>query len=179
MSDTGLSAAQDVVGVFDESFNQLFVLARPMRALIRDGSKLMKHPIETGGTIADHRVFEPIGIELSMILDPTEYQNTYQEIKSAYKGNSKLIVQTRVDTYVDMVILEMPHDETGEMADTIAIGLKLEEAVFVDPQYAQLPPSKVKKSSNSSTAKTGQKQGTAATPAQNSAAYDLIFGSGK
>lgn len=179
MSDPGLSAAQDVVGVFDEDFNQLFVMARPLRALVRDGSKLMKHPIETGGTIVDHRVFEPIGIELSMILSPAEFQNTYQEIKSAYTGNSKLIVQTRVDTYADMVILEIPHDETGEMADTIAMGLKLEQAIFVDPQYAQLPPSKVKKSSNSSTAKTGQKQGTAASDSQNSAAYDLIFGSGK
>jgi hypothetical protein len=179
VSDPGLSAAQDVVGVFDESYNQLFVLARPLRALIRDGSKLMKHPIETGGTIADHRVFEPVGIELSLILDPAEYQNTYQEIKSAYTGNSKLTVQTRVDTYTDMVILEMPHDETADIADTIAMGIKLEHAIFVDPQYAQLPPSKVKKSSNSSTAKTGQKQGTDANASQNSAAYDLIFGSGK
>jgi len=178
MSDPG-TAAQDVVGVFDEGFNQLFVLARPLRVLIRDGSKLMKHPIETGGTIADHRVFEPIGAELHLILDPDEYQNTFQEIKTAHKDNKKLTVQTRVDTYANMVILEVPHDETGDILDTVAVGLKLEEAIFVDPQYAQLPPEKVAKKSNSSTAKTGQKQAAPATGKQNSAAFDLVFGNGK
>lgn len=178
MSDPG-TQAQDVVGVFDDDFKQLFVMARPMRALIRDQSKLMVHPIETGGVIADHRVFEPIGIILEMILDPEEYKDTYQQIKSAYQSNSKLTVQCRVDSYSDMVILAMPHDESAEILDTVAVGLKLEQAIFVDPQYQQLPPSKVKKSSNSSTAKTGQKQPKDASASQSSAAYDLIFGSGK
>jgi len=49
---------------------------------------------------------------------------------------------------------------------------------FVTPQYAPLPASNVKKSSNASTVKGGQKQGQEASPKKSSAAYDLIFGSG-
>lgn len=178
MSSAG-TGVQDVTGVFDESFNQLFVNGRPIRALFRPSSKLMKHPIETGGTIADHRVFEPIAAELFLILDEEEFAETYQQIKTAFTDNTKLVVQCRVDSFENMVILEMPHDESGEMPGTVAVAVKLEQAIFVDPQYAQLPPEKVAKKSDSSTAKTGQKQGNAATAPQSSAAFDLIFGSGK
>lgn len=171
------SAAQDVVGVFDEGFNQLFVTARPVRALVRQGSKLMEHPVESGATIADHRVRLPIEIDLQFILDPEEYQDTFQQIKNVFEAAKTLSVQTKADTYDNMVMLEMPHDESADMADTVAVAVKLRGVIFVAAQYAELPPAEVKTKSNSSTKKTGQKQAKTPTPKKSSAAFDLIYGS--
>lgn len=169
-------SAQDDVGVFDSSFNQLFPGARPIRAIIKETSDIMKHPIETGATISDHVVIQPTEIELSLILDPETFQDTYQSAKAAWKALELLSVQTKADTYTNMLIYDMPHDETPDMFDTIPLAIKLREADLVDAQYAQLPKSKVRKTSNSSTVKTGQKT-AAPTQPQSSAAYDLIFGS--
>lgn len=175
-----MSAPVEIVAILDDGYNELFQSSRQtLRALIREGAKLMKHPLETGESISDHIVYEPVGAEISLILDPAEYVDNFQQIKSLFKTAKKLTIQTRVETYENMYILEMPHDESAEMADTVAVAVKFEQAIFVDPQYQQLPPSKVKKSSSSSTAKTGQKQGGDASASQSSAAYDLIFGSGK
>lgn len=175
-----MSDPTEIVAILDDNYNELFnSSSQVLRALVREGAKLMKHPLETGETIADHIVFEPVGIEISLILDRTQYIDNFQEIKSLYKAATKLTIQTRVETYDDMYILEIPHDESAAMADTVAVAVKFEQAIFVNPQYQQLPPSKVAKSSNSSTAKTGQKQGSDASSSQSSAAFDLIFGSGK
>ena len=177
MSDPGLASdAVDVVGVFDQDFQQLFQLARPMRALIREGSKLMEHPVESGGTITDHRVILPVSIELHMILAPEEYQDTFQQIKSAFKELKTLSVQTKADTYSDMLIEEIPHDESPDFFDTVAVALRLKQVILVDAQYAQLPAKEVKKKSNASTVKTGQKQPKTPTTKKTSAAYDLIYG---
>jgi hypothetical protein len=175
-----VSVAAEVVAILDDSYNELFESSRQtLRALVREGAKLMRHPVEDGELISDHIVYEPVGVEVSLILDPAQYVDNFQQIKALFKAATKLTIQTRVETYENMYILEMPHDESAEMADTVAVAVKFEQAIFVSPQYQQLPPSKVKKSSNSSTAKTGQKEGTNANASQSSAAFDLIFGSGK
>lgn len=145
--------------------------------MVREGAKLMEHPVESGATIADHRVRLPIEIDLQLILSPDEYQNTFQQIKTVFKAAEVLSVQTKADTYDNMIMLEMPHDESADMSDTIAVAVKLRGVIFVEAQYQQLPPAKVQTKSNSSTVKTGQKQAKLAPAKKSSAAYDLIFGS--
>lgn len=166
-------SAQDVVGVFDANFNQLFVNARAMRALVSPEAKIMEHPLETGAQIADHIVYLPVEIELSFILDPATARDTYQEIKSTFKAATIVSVQTKADTFSNMVIKHIPHDEVPEMFDTFAVAMKLREAQFVQPQYAQLPANKVKKPANSSTVKTGEKTSTTPALAQQSAAVGI------
>lgn len=136
----------------------------------------MEHPVESGATITDHRVILPVTIELHMILDPAEYQDTFQQIKTAFKEVKTLSVQTKADTYGDMLIEEIPHDEQPDFFDTLAVAVRLKQVILVDAQYAQLPEKQVKKKSNASTVKTGQKQGTAPPEKKSSAAYDLIYG---
>lgn len=171
-----VSKVQDVVGVFDSSLKQLFDKARPLRALVRDKADFPKHPMESGATISDNRIFLPIGIELSMVLTPENYRDTYQQIMTAYRGTEALSVQTKAQTYENMFIEDPSHDETAEIFDTIAISLKLRQIQFVAAQYAALPPSRVRSPRNSSTSRTGQKTPQTATPAQSSVAHDLFFG---
>lgn len=175
MSSAG---AVDVVGVFDSSLNQLFADARPIKAMIKPLSKFMDHPGESGITITDHRIFQPIEIELSLILKASTFRDTYQQIKAAYVGLTPLSVQTKADTYANMYVTDMPHDEDPEIFDTISVALKLREVIFVVAQYQQLPATQVKKPANSSTVKTGQKNPQPATAPQQSILHSLFFGNG-
>lgn len=164
------TAAYDVVGVYDQSFNQLFRTARPMKAVVKEPSKSMKHPVESGGTVTDHIVFLPVQIELTMILLTEEYQNTYEQVRQTYKAATILTVQTATGAYDNMWIVDMPHEETPELYGTISLGLKLEEVKFVTAQFQKMPTSTVKSASNASTVNRGQKQTGAATDAQTSSA---------
>ena len=98
------NASADVVAVFDQDFNQVFENARPIKAAVNEESKIMDHPLETGATISDHQIFLPIGIELSLILSRDDYRSVYQQIKQLFRTNSILTVQTRTDSYPNMLI---------------------------------------------------------------------------
>lgn len=176
MSEAG-TASQDVVGVFDSDGNQLFVDARSIRALINERSKPATHPVEDGGTIGDNVVDLPTEIALEVILRRENFRDTYQQIKAVRDARNLVTVQTKTDSYGNMLLHDFPHDETPEMFDTVAVALKLTEFILVEPQYAQLPAAQVKKKANASTVKTGQKNPAPATAPQSSSAYDLIFGS--
>lgn len=158
--------AVDVVGVFDDSFNQLFNLARPIKANINPSSKIMDHPIEGGATSSDFRIILPTEIELSLICSSDEYKSAYQQIKTVYLAGQTVTVKTRADTYLNMMISGMPHDETPDMYNAIAVALKLREIIFVTTQYQSLPPSQVQNSDDQSTVKAGE-----ATPKTPSLAF--------
>jgi len=53
---SGTQSVADTVAVFDNSFNQLFAAARPINADVTPTAKVMKHPLESGGSIVDNRI---------------------------------------------------------------------------------------------------------------------------
>jgi hypothetical protein len=176
------TAAADVVAVFDANFNQLFSDARPLKATVTETAKLMKHPIESGSTISDFRVIDPIKISLHMILTPATYVSTYQQIRQVFFGNSTIQVQTNTQLYSNMMIETMPHDEAAEFFDTIKLTLTLEEVLIVSSSTSPLPASMT-------TANGGNVNGAAPSAtteneankksAGSSAAYSLFFGGSK
>lgn len=166
-----------VVGIFDEGFSQLFETAEAMRALVNENAKPMEHPMESGAVNTDHIVFLPTEIELHLILDPEDAADVYKQIKAKWLAAETLSVQTKVDTYTSMLITRCPHDEETDMYDTVGIGVRLRQIIVVSAQYAKLPAKAVKKPSNASTVKTGQKSPTPASAPKESAAHALIFGS--
>ena len=184
ITDTFLpTRAVDVVGVFDDQFNQVFSNARPIKAMVNESAKAMEHPVETGVTITDHRIILPTEIELSVLVTNSasgqEYRSVYQQIKQLWLNATLLTVQTRTGSYPNMLITDIPHDETADMFDAIAIGIKLKEVLFVEAKFGTLPPTAVKNKSKASTVDRGEQQTTTATPAENqSIAYGWIFGNG-
>lgn len=150
------NAAADVVAVFDASFNQVFENARAIKASIREESKTMEHPVETGSTITDHRVKLPTIIELSVVLKSDGYQDTFQQIKDVYNRADLLTVQTRTGSYANMLIQSIPHDETPDMFDTVAVAITLKEVAFVTPAFAAY---KVADPKHSNKTKRGEQQG--------------------
>lgn len=155
------TSAQDVVAVLDSQFAQVFEGARAIRATVSRVSKAMEHPLETGVTITDHRIILPIKIELSLLLTNADYRDVYQQVADLFKQAELLTVQTRVDSFADMLIEKMPHEETSEILDGVFLVLSLTEAKFVEPQFAPL---KVQEPRSSNTVQRGQQQPKAVPP---------------
>jgi len=148
----------DVVCVLDSSLTQVFELARPIKATVKEEAKTMEHPLETGATITDHRVVLPVQVELSLVLSSAEYQQVYQQIRGLFLRADLLTVQTRTGSYENQLIVAMPHEETGDMQDGTTLALKLREALFVEPEFSELRVIKVANPKNTSTVKRGEQQ---------------------
>lgn len=175
---TTLSATDDLVCVLDnENFQQLFSTASPMRMTVRETKRTTKFPVEDGSTRSDHVIVDPVEISIDLILEDEFARDGYQQIRQAWQDNRLVTVQGKVSSYPNMLITEMPHDSSPEYGMGIAMPIRLEEWRTVEPQYAALPPSKVKEPKQASTAKKGQKQTTPAdapTTRKASVAYRIL-----
>jgi hypothetical protein len=169
------SLASDQVGVFTQDFKQVFHGARPIKASIKEYSKVFDHPLEDGATISDHRIFEPTEIELAMVLQAEDYRDAYRQIKDLYEKGTLLTVQTRAEVYDNQLIMELPHEEDAELFDAITLILKLRET-----QIALTPTFQPKNTNTDSSVKArGAQQSSAASPAQTqkaSVAFEKLFG---
>lgn len=171
------SRAVDVVGLFDEGFKQLAAGARPLKAEVREEARLMDHPLESGATITDHRVIQPIEINLVMLLlNPAD---DYAQLKAIYLAGDLVTVQTRTGSYPNMLIAALPHEETIEAYDRAPLTLGLRQVVLVEAQFQALPARQVEQPRNASTSKRGQKttspEGTDAEGKKKSSTLYRIF----
>lgn len=129
--------ALDVVAVLDADLNQVFPDARPIKGSIREVSKLMEHPVETGATVADHRIITPVEIELACLLTTFEFADVYQQVRDIYLRGDVLTVQTRTSSYENMVVMGMPHEEAPDMQDGVALVVSLREVKYVTPEFTE------------------------------------------
>jgi hypothetical protein len=148
----------DTVGVYDESFRQVFEIAQSLKVSVKEESKLFDHPLEDGSVITDFSIVLPTVIELSIIVSNNNYKNVYNSMREGFINGTKYQVQTKTGLYKNMIIESMPHEEDPAYFDAIAIALKLREVVTKLAQFAALPPSKVKNQKHSTTVKKGNQQ---------------------
>src|ERR1700761_8416293 len=113
-----LVTGTDIVGIFNGN-TQVFQKARPLRASIREPSRIMKHPAETGVTLADHQVIDPVEIDLPLVIPSQYYVATYLQIIAARNAATLLSVKTPVMTYQNMIIASVPHEESPEHFNSI------------------------------------------------------------
>ncbi len=166
----------DTIAIFDKNFNQVFIGARPLKGSVAEPSKLMEHPLETGAVVSDHRIILPVETTIAMMLSPDEYRQTYQRIRQAYYAGAQYTVQTKTGGYQNMVIADMPHEESADVFDTVAITLKFREVQFVSAQFVKLPAVKVSKKNTAkqSTKDRGQQAPKAPTPSQAAKSTSLL-----
>ena len=162
------SPATDVVGIFDAEFRQIVEAARPMRATVSPSAKLMTHPKEDGALIADHRVFNPVEIEVTVILSPGEYRAVYQQLQDVFTGVKAVTVQTRAASYPNMVLVGLPHEEVPEMNDNLLVHLQFQEIQIVKAQFQALPRRSVRSADDASAANRGQQSPTTPPPERQS-----------
>lgn len=167
----------DVIAIYTQNDTepvQVFSAARPIRASIKEDSKTMDHPLETGSTITDYIIFNPIEIDMSMIIQGENYQNTYCSIRQFFTEATLFTIQTKTGLYSDMIISSMPHQENNEYWDAIPIELKFKQVVFASNSTASFSP---EAANDSGTAKRGNLQPKAPSPTQlpNRSAFKHIF----
>lgn len=147
--------ATDVVCVLDANLAQVFETARPIKAVVKEESKPMEHPLETGAVVTDHRIILPVEIELSLVLSSDDYRGTYRQIRDLFHKGELLTVQTRTESYSNMAIAAMPHEENADAADVVMQALTLKEAQYVEAQFTD---AKVSRPRDSRTVQRGEQQ---------------------
>lgn len=148
------TAKYDYVAVFDQNLNQVFPFARILKAQVKEDSKVMEHPVETGIIISDHRIILPIEIELSLIVNSENLKDTYKIIRQLFFSATLLIVQTRGGVYRNQLIQSMPSEEDPDYYGSLTIALKLKQVQFATAKYAVAP----KRPQNSTTVDRGTQQ---------------------
>lgn len=170
--------AIDVVAITGAGFLPLFSLARPLTASVYELADLMEHPLETGAVIADHIVFRPIEIELPLLcVGEVAYRSTYAAIRATFNAGTLLTIRTRTGSYSNMVISDLPHDETPNEFDAISIRLRLREARFVTPKTG-LSQDQVQDPKQASTVNRGSQQTSAANASTSAKAASTFQQSG-
>lgn len=172
------SLAVDVVAITGGGFVPLFSAARPLEARVFEFADLMEHPLETGAVIADHIVFRPTEIELPLVcVGELAYRSTYAALRATYNAGTLLTIQTRTGSYPNMVITDLPHEETPASFDAVQIRLRLREARFVTPKTG-LSAKQVKNPAQASTTARGAQQTSAANGPTSTAAGNAMATSG-
>lgn len=166
------SFATDVVAVFTQDYTQVFREARAIKAVVKEQSKVMEHPVESGAVITDHRIILPTEIDLSLILSSVNYQSVYNVIKQYYLNATLLVVQTRSGVYTNQLITALPHEEDPTMYAALTVALSLKQVIIVTAQYGVVP----KNPKNNNRVNRGIQQGKPATPTQYTYAQSLLEG---
>lgn len=166
--------AVDQVAVFDQDFNQLFISARALKAVVKENSKAMEHPLETGAVTTDHRIQMPIEIELSLLLASADYQEVYNQIKQFYNSGALLVVFTKAAVYENQLITDMPHEEDPDLFNALTVALKLKQVLIVSSLSGRATPLKP---ADTSTVDRGIQQ-TQDEGAPSSAAYKIFHRNG-
>jgi hypothetical protein len=120
-------AKTEVIGIYDSNFNQVFLDTKFMKASVLDTSQIFSHPLEDGSQTIDHKIANPIEIELSIILAGNDYRNTYKSLKKLDTDATTLTIQTRTDVYPDMLIYSLPYEEDAEVGNGIKLTVSLKQ----------------------------------------------------
>lgn len=139
MSLLSSSSAVDVVRVLDTNGGQVFTNARIMRATVNNDSDLFSHPLENGNKVTDFKIDLPISIQLVAILPTADYDSTYRNLRQAKKDGTEFVIQTRADSYDHLIIKSIPHEESPEYGDCLAITLTFREVEWFTPGVETLP----------------------------------------
>jgi hypothetical protein len=130
------TAAQDVIGFFDENLNQVFTGGSPIKVQVNPSFTYFTHPLERGAVSSDHVIRNQTEVTLFVYLSRDNIRTAYNEISAAANSFATLTVQTKTDTYTDLSIVSYPHDE--DSADMVVMQISLIEnqefgtdAVFV------------------------------------------------
>lgn len=155
------SRTQDLVAIIDEeSGQQVFTDARPLKATPVSEIKYMQNPIETGASITDHFIVLPDGVQVDFLVSNFLYRSVYQQMKALAKAGTGFIVQTKSDTFINMRIEQLPAEEDPERFDAITISLTFVEIQFDPVRIQTLPQSQVASPADSSTVERGEQSGT-------------------
>lgn len=127
----------DVVQILSQqTMQQIFQSARPMKCTVKETAKVMSYPVETGSVLSDNRVSNPTEIEMDFFIPNTSYSTVYPQMRNAWMDATTLSIQTRTGTYKNMIIMDMPHDESPDVFSGIMMHIKFMEVITISANSA-------------------------------------------
>jgi hypothetical protein len=168
----------DSVAFFDqESFQQIFAEARPVKLTERPSAKLMTHPLENGQEIADFKIINPEEIEVTVIINSFYYGAMYSQIKNYFNNSTLIALGNRVGIANNLIISDIPHEETADMFDSITMWIRLREVLFAlaPATFAPADPTADTPDDANFTSQVPQGQVTATTTSDLSTSQDFGF----
>lgn len=141
--------SEDIVAIFEQSESgddvQVLTNAHLMRAKIDENVTFYKHPLENGRSIVDHRIIQPVTLDIQLILTDkvsivgallnggdiaTRAKDVYGDARALWIAGTLLAIQTRTNTYPNQIIQAMPHEESPQMFDGVTINFRTSEIQF-------------------------------------------------
>ena len=151
------NASKPVTAFLDSNGDQLLDTVGIISAQINPTKSFSSHKLENGQVVTDNVIDNQAIINVGLILNTEDYQTVYSEIKALFDDGEAFTIQTRVDTYSNMYLDGMPHEEDASVANTIGINLNFIEQQIVTSSTSVLTISDVSNSADTSTVKAGQK----------------------
>lgn len=163
----------DVTAILDDSGNQLFATAKILNLTVSPTNTYAQHTIEDGTVVADNKIRNQIRMSATLILDGADYKETYKSIQNASDNNTRLSIQTRVDTFQDMYIEAYPSEENAAIFDTVAVSIDFVEQMVGFVELEKLSFSDVSNQANTDTTNRGEQlpKESSKTTAQKIAGY--------
>jgi hypothetical protein len=126
-----------------------------LSAMVNEQSEMPEHPIESGAKITDHKIIQPVEIDVRLVMPTYMYASVVRELNDLYTNSTQLRIKTKMQWYDNMVLQDKPHEEAPETVDRVVYTLHFKQVFIVEPKYIALPVSKVSNVENSSTQKLG------------------------
>lgn len=130
-----------------------------MYAEVKESSRVMEHPLENGSVVADHQVQMPVEIRLQIVMPYYLYDDIVEELRRLKQNGTLVSVHCRGGVYTDMVFVDIPHNERAENVSRLSFDCTLRQAMLVSGEEVTLTEADVQQPANSSTVKSGLKQG--------------------
>lgn len=149
------------IAIYEQENNsEVFLKVQYLEGSVSDDIKVMEHPKEDGATVVDHVVDDPktANIRLLVYDNDTESMN---EILNYFKNRTKLTLKIKNEIYSNFIISAKPLKADVEHYDKTVYDLTFKEVMEAKTVYVKMSVPKVKKKTNASKVKTGQKQGIA------------------
>lgn len=160
---------QPVLFLDNETLKPVLDKLQCVRLDVTDEKTVTKFEVETGETINDHVITKPIIITVGVMLAGAQDRAAFEALREWYQAHKLLTMQTRMNTYSDMLIEAMPHTE--QVALNTEVEIRLTQWREVVPAYGEIY--QARNPSQSKTKDAGQKKGEEPKKKQ-SVALDLV-----
>ena len=145
-----------VVALYSEG-SEVLENSSIIKCNVMDKARLMEHPLEMGGKVVDHKVFEPVVAQVQIAMPLSYFETECEQLKQLYRQSAMLSLQTKAFVYDNLQIAGIPHEEAAENINRIIFHIELKEALL--PQTIFVGNTKnVKSKADSNTKNVGQVQ---------------------
>lgn len=154
----GMGSDMPPITVVDTETNEtIWDQAFHMNISTNPTATVARHPLETGSSVMDHRIIEPLQCTLSLMATKSTYRDLYSAIRAVHENSRLVNIHTRTRVCRNMAITAMPDEQNPDMYDALAIDITFEEMVFVTPSQGTMTSENTRNKADANTIQQGQK----------------------